>query len=70
MGSWGQGYRNCRRMAFNTLIQQLYREEEVGFVDLWGCFVGTADMFMRDGLHLVERVKQSTVAWVVSTVSW
>ena len=20
--------------------------------DLWGCFVGRADMFMRDGLHL------------------
>ena len=57
-------------MAFNTLIQQLCREEEVGFVDLWGCFVGTADMFMRDGLHLVERMKQSTVALVVSTIFW
>ena len=21
-------------------------------MDLWGCFVGRADMFMRDGLHL------------------
>ena len=24
----------------------------VGFVDLWGYFVGKEDMFMRDGLHL------------------
>ena len=28
------------------------REDEVGFVDVWGCFVGRGDMFMRDGLHL------------------
>ena len=28
------------------------REEEVGFVDLWGSFVGRADMYMKDGLHL------------------
>ena len=55
-------------MAINTLVQQLCREEEVGFVDLWGCFVRTADMFMRDGLHLVEMVEQSTIAWVVSTI--
>ena len=39
-------------MAFNTLVQQLCREEEVGFVDLWGCFVGRADMYMTDGLYL------------------
>ena len=39
-------------MAINTLVQQLCREEEVGFVDLWGCFVGRADVYMRDGLHL------------------
>ena len=25
-------------------------------------------MFMRDGLHLVEMVEQSTMAWVVSTI--
>ena len=29
IGSRGQGYRNCRRMAINTLVQQLCREEEV-----------------------------------------
>ena len=34
------------------LIQQLCREEEVGFVDLLGCFAGRADIYMKDGLHL------------------
>ena len=29
MGSRGQGYRNCQRMAINMLVQQLCREEEV-----------------------------------------
>ena len=52
MGSKGQGHRNSRRMAVNTLVQQLCREEEVGVVDLWGCFVWRADMFIRDELHL------------------
>ena len=36
----------------NTVVQQLRREDEVGFVDSWGCFVGRADMYIRDGLHL------------------
>ena len=39
-------------MAINTLVQQLCREEEVGFVDMWGRFVGRADMYIKDGLHL------------------
>ena len=47
-GSRGQGYQNCRRMAINTLIQQLGKKK----FDLWGCFVGRADMYTRDGLHL------------------
>ena len=34
------------------LVQKLCREEEVGLVDLWGSFVGRADMYMKDGLHL------------------
>ena len=38
-------------MAINALVQELCREEEVGFVDLCGCFVGRTDMFMRDRLH-------------------
>ena len=39
-------------MAINMLVQKLCREEEVGFMDLWGSFVGRADMYMKDGLHL------------------
>ena len=41
------------------LVQQLHGEEEAGFVDVWGCFVGTADMFMRDGIHLSVKVAAS-----------
>ena len=52
MGRRGHKYRNCRGMAINMLVQKLCREEEVGFVDLWGRFVGRADMYMKDGLHL------------------
>ena len=39
-------------MAINILVQKVCREEKVGFVDSWGSFVGKADMYMRDGLHL------------------
>ena len=28
------------------------------FVDLWRCFVGRADMYMRDGLHLNGKGQQ------------
>ena len=52
MGRKVHKYRNCRGMAINMLVQKLCREEEVGFVDLWGSFVGRADMYMKDGLHL------------------
>ena len=52
MGRRGHKYRNCRGMAINMLVQKLCREEEVGFVDLWGSFVGRADIYMNDGLHL------------------
>ena len=38
MGSRGQGYQNCQRMAINTLVQQLCREEE-GSVGMF-CFKG------------------------------
>ena len=51
MGRRGHKYRNCRGMAINMLVQKLCREE-VGFADLWGSFVGRADMYMKDGLHL------------------
>ena len=39
-------------MAINMLVEKLCREEEVGFVVLWGSFVGRADLYMKDGLHL------------------
>ena len=52
MGRRGHKYRNCRWMAINMLVQKLCREEEVGFLDLWESFVGRADMYMKDGLHL------------------
>ena len=47
----GATYRNCKNMAINVLVEQMY-EEGVGFADLWGYFVGKEDMYMRDGLHL------------------
>ena len=37
------------------LVEKLYREEELGFVDLWGSFVGRADIYMKDRLHLSQR---------------
>ena len=48
----GTTFRNCKMMAINGLLEQMCEEEGVGFVDLWGYFVGKEDMFMRDGLHL------------------
>ena len=45
-------------MAINALLEQMCEEEGVGFVDLWGYFVGKEDMYMRDGLHLAERAQQ------------
>ncbi len=36
----GVTYRNCKRMAINALIEQMCEEEGVGFVDVWGYFVG------------------------------
>ena len=52
IGRRGHRYRKCRGMTINMLVEKLCREEEVGFVDLWGSFVGRADMYMKDGLHL------------------
>ena len=48
----GATYRNCKRMAINALVEQMYEDEGVGFVDLWGYLIGKEDMYMRDGLHL------------------
>ena len=52
MGGRGATYRNCKRMAINALVEQMCEEEEVGFVDLGGYFVGKKDMYVRDALHL------------------
>ena len=48
----GATYRNCKRMAINALVKQMCEEEGVGFLGLWGYFVGKEDMYVRDGLHL------------------
>ena len=52
IGSRNQGYRNSSRMSINILVQQLCKEEDVGFVDLWSSFVEKEELYMRDGLHL------------------
>ena len=52
IGSSNQGYRNSRRMSINRLVQQLCKEEDVGFVDLWSSFVAKEEMCMGDGLYL------------------
>ena len=39
MGSRGQRYQNCQRMAINTLVQQLCSEVEVGFIGMF-CWEG------------------------------
>ena len=52
IGRRGHRYRKCRGMAINVLVEKLCREKEGGFVDLWGSFVGRADMYMKDGLYL------------------
>ena len=52
MGSRGKYYKNCRRMAINTLLHKLCMEEGIGFVDVWASFEEREDMFMNDVLHL------------------
>ena len=54
----GNRYRNSRGIAINMLVDKQYREDEVGFVDLWGSFVGRADMYINDGLHLSGKGQQ------------
>ena len=34
------------------MVQQLCREDEVGFLDMWDSFVGKEEMYLRDGLQL------------------
>ena len=40
MGGRGATYRKCKRVAMNALEEQMCEEAGVGFVDLWGYFVG------------------------------
>ena len=47
-----RGYRNSKRMTVNEMVERLCNEEEVGYVDLWGSFVGKEEMCLRDGRHL------------------
>ena len=58
IGRRGHRYQNCRGRAINMLVEKLCREEELGFVDLWGSFVGRADMYMKDGFHLNGKGQQ------------
>ena len=51
-GNMIQGYRNSKRMAVNGTVKRLYKEEEVGYLDLWDSLVGKEEMYVRDGLHL------------------
>ena len=39
-------------MVVNGMVQQLCREEEVGFLDLWESFVGKEEMYLRDGMNI------------------
>ena len=41
----GATYINCKKMASNALVEQAC-DEGVGFVDLWGYFVGKEDMYI------------------------
>ena len=43
IGRRGHRYRNCRGMTINILVEKLCREEEVGFVDLWGCPINMSE---------------------------
>ena len=67
IGRRGHIYRNYRGMAINMLVEKLCREEEVGFVDLWGSFVGRVDMYMKDGLHLSGKGGSSICGWTLSS---
>ena len=75
IGKRSHRYRNCRGMASDMLVEKLYREEEVGFVDLLEGLIYTR----RTGIIYVERgqqylrmdsQQQYTVAWVHNEYCW
>ena len=39
-----QGYRNSKGMAVNGMVERLCKEEDVGYVDLWGEKTCTGEM--------------------------
>ena len=47
-----RGYGKSKGMAVNGMVKRLCKEDEVGYVDVWDCFVGKEEMYVRDGLHL------------------
>ena len=63
IGRTGHRYRNCRRMAINMLVEKLCREEEVGFVDLWGSFVGRASSKWKGSSSICGWTHSSSRQW-------
>ena len=35
-----------------ALVQQLCKEEKVGILNVWDCFVSKEEMYVTDGMHL------------------
>ena len=52
VGSKGKYFKNCIRMAINTLLHKLCMEEGIGFVDMWASFVERENVFMNDELDI------------------
>ena len=68
-----QGYRNSKTMTVKWMVEQLFKEEEVGYMDLWDSFVGkrkctreTACILVVWGLPFLPGYCQGRlpVAWV------
>ena len=66
IGRRGHRYRNSSGIAINMLVQNLCRKRKL---DLWGSFVGRADMYKKDGIHLPGKWKgdRSICGWTHSS---
>ena len=63
-GTRSQGCRHSRRMVVKVMMQQLCREEEVGFVDLGVIFVGKAErMDCRKGNYKESGKRLPHIDW-------
>ena len=51
-GNMIQGYRNSKKMAVNGMVEQHWKKEKAGYVDLSDSFMGKEEMYVRDGMHL------------------